>query len=299
VFEDLKSLFRGNHFVGQMIVINAAIFLVVNLVAHLFMGGNERAILEWVALPALLKDFIWTPWSILSYMFLHGGLWHVVFNMYMLYWFGRIFGDFMGDKRLSALYFMGGIAGGALFLLVYNIIFLSGETMPSTILVGSSAAVMAIVVASGARFPDHTLNLLFFGSVKLKYVALVIFLISTVLDFSSNMGGKIAHLGGAAMGYFYVRGLNQGKDYAMSFYNWFQNLSQIFKQKPKLKVVDRDPRVKQSAGRQKSTASYSATTSDNAEVQAKTDAILDKISKSGYDNLTKEEKEFLFKLSKK
>ncbi len=299
MFEDLKKLFRGNHFVGQMIVINASIFLVVNVIAHLFMSGNERAILEWVALPALLNDFIWTPWTIVSYMFLHGGLWHVVFNMYMLYWFGRIFGDFMGDQRLSALYFLGGLAGGALYLLVYNIIFLSGETMPSTILVGSSAAVMAIVVASGARFPEYTLNLLLFGTVKLKYVALVIFLISTVLDFSSNMGGKIAHLGGAAMGYFYVRGLNQGKDYALSFYNWFASLGELFKKKPKLKVVDKDPRVKQTAGAKATSSKRNSTDANASEVQAKTDAILDKISKSGYDNLTKEEKEFLFKLSKK
>lgn len=297
MIEDLKNLFRGNHFVGQIIVVNAAIFLIVNLIAHLFLGGNEGALLEWLALPALLNDFIWVPWSIISYMFLHGGLWHVVFNMYLLFWFGRIFGDFMGDKRLASLFFMGGIAGGILYLLVYNLLFLGGEQMPSTILIGSSAAVMAIVVASGARFPDYTVHLLFFGAVKLKYLALVIFLISTVLDFTSNMGGKIAHIGGAAMGYIYVRGLQQNKDYALAFYNWFDAIANLFKRRPKLRVVSSDA--------QKQTANNSATktkqneTSNKADIQAKTDAILDKISKSGYDNLTKEEKEFLFKLSKK
>ena len=142
------------------------------------------------------------PYQFVTYMFMHGGLWHVVFNMYMLYWFGRIFNDFMGEKRLAGLYFLGGIAGGAAYLLVYNLLFLAGETDVNVILVGSSAAVMAITIAAGLRFPDYTINLMFFGTVRLKYVALVIFILSTVLDFSSNMGGKIAHIGGAAMGYF-------------------------------------------------------------------------------------------------
>jgi membrane associated rhomboid family serine protease len=295
MIEDLKNLFRGNHFVGQMIVINAAIFLVVNLIAHLFLGGNEGAILEWLALPALLNDFIWVPWTILTYLFLHGGLWHVVFNMYLLYWFGRIFGDFMGDKRLTGLYFLGGISGGLLYIIVYNLLFLGGEAMPTTILIGSSAAVMAIVVAAGARFPDYTVHLLFFGAVKLKYLALVIFLISTVLDFSANMGGKVAHLGGAAMGYFYVRGLQQNKDYALAFYAWFESIGKMFKRRPKLRVVNSD--INKQANN--TSINKKQSSSNNADAQAKTDAILDKISKSGYDNLTKEEKEFLFKLSKK
>ncbi|MEX2595419.1 MAG: rhomboid family intramembrane serine protease [Salibacteraceae bacterium] len=302
MLDDLKNLFKGNHFVGQMIVINASIFIVVNLIAHLVLGGNERAILEWLALPASITEFIWVPWSIISYMFLHGGLWHVVFNMYMLYWFGRIFGDFMGDKRLTGLYFLGGISGGLLYMLAYNLFYLAGEPTNSMILVGSSAAVMAITVAAGMRFPDYIVNLLFFGAVKLKYVALVIFLLSTVIDFSSNMGGKLAHLGGAAMGYFYIRGLEKGNDYALSFYNLYERFINLFQKSPKLKVVPNDfakqKKEKRSSFFGGTTESKSKSASDLKETQAKTDAILDKISKSGYENLSKEEKEFLFKLSK-
>ena len=283
-----------------MIVINAAIFLIVNLIAHLFMGGNEGFFFRWFGLPPLLSDLFFRPWALITYMFMHGGLWHLVFNMYMLFWFGRIFGDFMGDKRLAGLYFLGGIGGAALFLLVYSMILLAGEKVPVTALVGSSAAVMAITVAAGARFPDYTVNLLFFGAVRLKYVALVIFLLSTVIDFTNNMGGKIAHLGGAAVGYIYVLGLNKGRDYALSFYGWYEKLISLFKRTPKLKVVDTEPKsARRSSEAFKATASGSAKSPDDKEMQAKTDAILDKISKTGYDNLTKEEKEFLFKLSKK
>lgn len=301
MFDDLKQLFKGNNFIGQIILINAFVFIAVNLVAHLFLGGNERAIQEWLGLPALLNDFILVPWTILSYMFMHGGLWHIVFNMYMLYWFGRIFGSMMGEERLIGLYFLSGLTGGALYLLAYNIFFLAGEPVGNVILVGASAAVMGIVIAAGARFPDYTVNLLLFGPVRLKYVALVIFVLSTVLDFSSNMGGKIAHLGGAIMGYFYVRGLNNGKDHALAFHTLFAKSTEIFKRKPKLRVVKDDPKKQKKATQSRATSSQKASNADNRvdEMQAKTDAILDKISKSGYENLTKEEKDFLFKLSNK
>ena len=297
MLDDLKNLFKGNNFIGQMILINAALFLIVNIISNLFLGGSEGAIFSWLALPSGLIEFILVPWTIVTYMFMHGGLWHVVFNMYMLYWFGRIFNDFMGEKRLAGLYFLGGIAGGVAYLLVYNLLFLAGETDINVILVGSSAAVMAITIAAGLRFPDYTINLMFFGTVRLKYVALVIFLLSTVLDFSSNMGGKIAHIGGAAMGYFYIKGLEKGNDYALSFYGIYDKFLSLFKQSPKLRVVPNDHGKKTTA---KAKAKHSAGASkENSEIQAKTDTILDKISKSGYENLTKEEKDFLFKLSNK
>ena len=295
MLDDLKNLFRGNNFIGQIILINAALFLIVNIVSNLFFGGSEGPIFSWLALPSSLVEYILVPWTLVSYMFMHGGLWHVVFNMYMLYWFGRIFNDFMGEKRLVGLYFLGGIAGGVAYLLVYNLLFLAGESNVNVILVGSSAAVMAITIASGLRFPDYTIHLMFFGAVKLKYLALIIFILSTVLDFSSNMGGKIAHLGGAAMGYFYIKGLEKGNDYALALYTVYDRFIELFKRSPKLRVVPNDFDKKTTA---KSKTSPAAS-KENSEVQAKTDAILDKISKSGYENLNKEEKDFLFKLSNK
>ena len=297
MLDDLKNLFKGNNFIGQMILINASLFVLINIMSSIFFNGSEGPIFSWLALPSALTEFILVPWTLLTYMFMHGGLWHVVFNMYMLYWFGRIFNDFMGEKRLVGLYFLGGIAGGAAYLLIYNLLFLAGESNINVILVGSSAAVMAITIAAGLRFPDYTIPLMFFGAVKLKYVALVIFILSTVLDFSSNMGGKIAHLGGAAMGYFYIKGLEKGSDYALSFYGIYDKFLGLFKQSPKLRVVPND-HGKKTTAKAKSKPSTAAS-KENLEVQAKTDAILDKISKSGYENLTKEEKDFLFKLSNK
>lgn len=297
MLEDLKSLFRGNNFIGQIILINAALFLLVNIVSNIFLDGSEGPIFSWLALPSFLTEFILVPWTLITYMFMHGGLWHVVFNMYMLYWFGRIFNDFMGEKRLAGLYFLGGIAGGVAYLLVYSLLYLTSDSGVNIILVGSSAAVMAITIAAGLRFPDYTIRLMFFGTVKLKYVALVIFILSTILDFSSNMGGKIAHLGGAAMGYFYIKGLEKGNDYALSFYGVYDRFLGLFKKSPKLRVVPNDHGKKATPKAQSKATAYAS--KHTSEVQAKTDAILDKISKSGYENLTKEEKDFLFKLSNK
>ncbi len=297
MLEDLKRLFKGNNFLGQIILINAGVFLIVNLVSSIFLKGNERLIQEWIGLPALLGEAITVPWTFFTYMFSHGSLWHLIFNMYLLFWFGRIFGSMMGEKRLIGLYFLSGLAGGLLYFLVFNVLFLGGEPVGGMILIGASGAIMGIVIAAGARFPDYVLNLFLLGAVPLKYVALAIFIISTLLDFNVNMGGKIAHIGGAAMGYFYVRGLNNGKDYAMSFMEWIDKALDMFKQKPKLRVVPNDHRKSSGGAARQKTPTSSASKSD--EDQAKTDAILDKISKSGYENLTREEKDFLFKLSNK
>ncbi|NQV53618.1 MAG: rhomboid family intramembrane serine protease [Flavobacteriales bacterium] len=300
MLEDLKRLFKGNNFLGQIILINAGVFLIVNLVSSIFLKGNERLIQEWIGLPALLGEAITVPWTFFTYMFSHGSLWHLIFNMYLLFWFGRIFGSMMGEKRLIGLYFLSGLAGGLLYFLVFNVLFLAGEPVGGMILIGASGAIMGIVIAAGARFPDYVLNLFLLGAVPLKYVALAIFIISTLLDFNVNMGGKIAHIGGAAMGYFYVRGLNNGKDYAMAFMEWIDKALDMFKQKPKLRMVPND-RGKSSSGSSQKKSSKAAASGGHKsdEHQAKTDAILDKISKSGYENLTREEKDFLFKLSNK
>jgi len=296
MLEDLKRLFRGNNFIGQMILINASVFVLTNVASAIFFKGDDSPIFQWLGIPGTISEFILVPWTAITYMFMHGGLWHIAFNMYMFYWFGRIFSDFLGEKRLTGLYFLGGISGGILFLLAYSIMYLGGEPLQGSVLVGASAAVMAVTIAVGVRFPDYVIHLFLFGAVRLKYVALVIFILSTVLDFTINTGGKIAHLGGAIFGFLYARGLDQGKDYALGFYEFFEGLGKRAKKAPRMKVVSEDKKTRQ---RTRPSSSSSHTASSSNEDQAKTDAILDKISKSGYDNLTKEEKEFLFKLSNK
>lgn len=288
MLDDLKNLFRSRNVIGQLIVINAAVFLLFNVIANLFMQGNETIFLSWLGLSSDFMLFIIKPWTLATYMFLHGGFWHLLFNMLMLYWFGRIIQDFMGEQRLLGLYILGGLAGGLLYLLLFNVLSLAGSSWAFySTLIGASAAVMAVVVAAGAKFPDYTLNLLLIGPVRLKYVALVVFLMSTILDFSSNTGGKVAHLGGAVFGLLYVRQLNHGQDWAWGFTQFFYRFRDMFERKPRLKVVHKEPSSK---GRAKTVAV-------DKDSQVKTDAILDKISKSGYDSLTKEEKDYLFKLS--
>lgn len=296
MLNEFKNLFRGGNFIWQIIVLNAVLFVVFNLVTNI--PSQAGFVNSWLALPPFLGDVLVKPWTLISYMFMHANLRHIIYNMIVFYVFARIFRELMGNKRLMGLYFLGGLAGGLFFVAVYSLMLLGGEAINNFPLVGASAAIMAVVAAVGLRFGNHTINLMFLGSVQIKYVALVIFVITTVLDLAVNFGGKMSHLGGAALGYFYVRGLDRGKDYALGFMNFFERLGKVFERKPRMRVVNEDPRQqRRSTGQATSGRTKEAATV--FENQARMDAILDKISKSGYENLSKEEKEFLFKMSNK
>ena len=287
MLDDIKNILRGNNFIGQVIIICAVVFVIQNLLANISPAFGIE-ILRWFAMHSYLPSFLTSPWSAFTYMFLHGSFCHLFCNMIIFYSFGRIVHDFVGRERLMGLYFLGGIAGAIFYLLVYSLQHLGGEMIVDTPLVGASAGIMAVVVFAGFRFGNFQMNLLLIGPVNLKYVALGLFVMNTLLDISMNTGGKLSHLGGAAFGYFYFRSLSVDKDPAAAFLGFFQNIGSFFKKKPKLRVVENDFRAKNSNKPQNS-----------KEAVARTDAILDKISKSGYDNLTKEEKEFLFKESNK
>jgi membrane associated rhomboid family serine protease len=287
MLDDIKNIFRGNNFIGQIIIICAVVFVVQNLLANVFPAFGIE-ILRWFAMHSYLPSFLTSPWSAFTYMFLHGSFGHLFWNMIIFYYFGRIVHDFVGRERLMGLYFLGGIAGAIFYLLVYSLQHLGGEMIVDTPLVGASAGIMAVVTFAGFRFGDFQMNLLLIGPVKLKYVALGLFVMNTLLDISMNTGGKLSHLGGAAFGYFYFRSLNAGKDPAAAFLGFFQNIGSFFKKKPKMRVVENDFRAKNSNKPRNS-----------KEAEARTDAILDKISKSGYDNLTNDEKEFLLTESNK
>lgn len=291
MLNDLKNLFKGNNFLLKIIVVNAIIFFVFAILGQLF-NEVDLFVRNWLALPASLESFLFRPWTIITYQFIHHSFRHLFFNMLMLFWFARIFSDYMGTKRLAGLYFIGGIAGGLLYMIVYSLMFLSGEFnlefLQMLRLVGASASIMAVLIATGRKFGEQEISLLFIGAVPLKYVALVIFLTSTFLDFVSNFGGSMAHIGGAFIGWIYISQLNRGKDIALTFSALLDRLAKLLEKKPKLRVVKNEHYSK---------VDLKEKTSEK-ERQAKTDAILDKISKSGYDNLTSEEKEFLFNLSK-
>jgi membrane associated rhomboid family serine protease len=297
MLEEFKNAFhRYNNAHVQLIIINVVMFVVLGvlMVISLVSGFPTffEAIHDQFTIPARFSDFISKPWTLITYMFTHDltGILHILFNMLFLYWFGRLFVEYLGSDKLIALYLLGGIAGAFAYLLAYNTIpFFSGELQGRDIqMVGASAAINAIVVATAVLLPNYTFFLLFLGPVKIKYIAGVFVFLSFLGTVQSNAGGNIAHLGGALIGFIYMKQLQAGVNWGgwiTITIDWFKDL---FKQKPKVKVSYRNegPVPKKAGGK------------PNVS-QDELDAILDKISAGGYESLTKEEKEKLFNASKK
>lgn len=286
IVEDIKRIFRGNgNILEQIIVLNVAAFIVFNIVDNFF------PLTSYFLLPGTFGAFITQFWGLLTYMFIHAGFFHILFNMLWAYWIGRILLEYLGPQKFSAIYFLGGIAGGIAFLLLNSVLASTGSPMAGSGLVGASAAVMAIVAAVGTLLPNYTLHLFLIGPVRMKYLALGILVLTSIIDFSVNTGGKIAHLGGAAFGYLYIKALQSGKDIGSPYYATANFFKRLFTKGSKMKVTYRN--TKTSRTRAKASSSSVASPS-----QEEIDRILDKISKSGYDSLTSKEKEILFKISK-
>jgi len=288
--DEIKDSFKNGTALTRLIYINIAVFLALHIAIiflHLFSASDKLyTIIEWFAVPADLKTLLFKPWTVFTYMFLHKDFFHILFNLLWLFWFGKIFLTYLDEKRLLNVYLLGGISGALLYVISYNLVPSLNEQVPNSVAMGASAAVMAIVIATAAYAPNHTLYLVFVGPVKIIWLALIGFILSSVVDFSINTGGKIAHFGGALFGYFFILRYKQGKDISIWFTRIMDGIFSLFKSRKRMKV------------------SYKRTSNDyeyNAvkkEKQKNLDAILDKISKSGYDSLTKEEKETLFKMGK-
>ena len=290
IWGDIKREFTGGNVVSQLIIVNVVIFVVINLVTvgmFLASGSTENPILPWIMLHANVMDLLRRPWTLITHMFAHYGIWHLLFNMLWLFWFGKIIQEFIGNKKILPLYIYGGIMGAALLIISYNIFPGLKSDMPYVSALGASAGVLAIVVAAATLVPDYTVFLLFFGGVKIKYIALFMVILDMVSIPGLNSGGRIAHLGGALFGYVFIKQLQMGHDWSMPFNDFMEAIASLFKK--------REPRIvyKTKAGNQKRKR-----TDYPEDKQQKVDALLDKIASSGYDSLTKEEKEFLFKASK-
>ncbi len=281
LFEDLKfKVFRSGNPVFLYIGLNAMIFVVTALLGvMLFLSGNGSGsitgfVSEYFAFPADINRLPLRFYTLLTYMFFHDGFFHVLFNMLWLYWLGGIFMGFLSSRQFHFVYIGGGLAGAVLFAAAFYLFPVFHPLIASARLIGSSAAVMAIVAATATLVPDYEIRMLFLGNVKLKYLALAYILLSVIGIASTIPGGNFAHLGGAVFGFVYIRMLRGGSDW-----------SAFFKKKPKLKVVKNKG------------YNPSSPKSGSGIAQSEIDAILDKISKTGYDKLTKEEKETLFKAS--
>lgn len=305
ILDDFKMAFRSGNILNQIIVINVVAFIGINIVLGVFMtiGGQEplyRTIYDYLALPSNTNVLITQPQSLITYMFLHRGIFHTLFNMLFLYWFGRIITEYLGQNKILGLYVWGGLAGGLLYLLVYNLVPYYQGVAQFASLAGASAGVLAVVVGAATFQPDFRVNLLLLGPVKIKYIAAFVVLSSLYNSTGANAGGEIAHLGGALLGYLFMTQLQKGNDWSkpvVSFIHWFKS---FFKPQPKIKVSYKNEEKFGKKTKQKSRPSKVKKTkaAESTSSQAEIDAILDKISDKGYDALSKEEKQKLFNASK-
>ncbi|SMC68665.1 rhomboid family intramembrane serine protease [Pedobacter nyackensis] len=282
VLKDLKyKVFQSGNPVFFYVGVNVLIYVVITLLnVPFFLSGKggiafDSLIREYAGFPASVEKLPFRFYTIITYQFFHGGLMHVLFNMLWLFWVGNIFLDFLKPRQFHFLYLSGGIAGALVFLLAYNIFPVFQAALPGATVIGASASVMAIIVGTATLVPDYSMRLLFFGDVKLKYLAIAYVVLDLIGIGSADAGASFAHLGGAVLGFAYIKVLKSGIDW-----------SNLFKRKPKLRVVKNE------------SAKQAAKKETDAVNQEEIDRILDKISKTGYDKLSKQEKETLFKASK-
>ena len=279
--DQIKKRFESANIVEQIISINVIVFVLTYLIKAIstLMQWGDNVLFSWFSLPANFNGFLTKPWTIISYGFLHGDFLHILFNSLILYYFGVLFLDFFKKKQFITYYFLGILVGGIVFMLSYN--YFPALKNQSSYLVGASAGVTAILVGLATKIPNYAMHFRFLGAIKLWHIATAIILIDIVQLPLSNTGGHLAHLGGALIGFILTNQLNGGKNLS----NFTSNLFKQKKQKPLKTVYKKEKPSKVSL--------------DKTMQQRKIDTILDKISKSGYETLSQEEKDFLFSAGKK
>lgn len=279
----------------KIVVINIAVFLVLNIISIVMIFAGEESgrfiVEQWVAMPGNFGRLARHAWTPLSYMFSQIEPLHLIFNMLWLYWFGIVFQLLSTPKRMIGLYLLGGLGGAALYLLAVNTIpYFAGH---GGLLIGSSASVIAIVTATAIMAPDYRMNLLFLGAVSLKWIAIATIGIDLLSVTGSNAGGHIAHLGGAAVGAIFALGLKRGHDITAPLNSLIDAIVNLFRRRPKVRPARFRASAAPSAPRPKAPSAASA--ADQAEL----DKILDKIKKSGYSSLTADERARLFDVSRR
>jgi membrane associated rhomboid family serine protease len=306
ILNEIKKRYKTGSIVFKLIFINVGVFLAVSLVelfVFLFSVGGQTSftLIDYLAVPADLPELLRKPWTILTYMFLHYDFLHILFNMLWLFWFGKIFLEYLEPKRLLSIYLLGGFFGAVLYIASFNLLPAFKTITAISVALGASASVYAIVIAISAYVPDYSIGLLFIGRVKLKYIAIFVVVLDLLSIAKGNPGGHIAHLGGALFGYLFAIRLKKGKDITKGFSATMDYLLSQFKSKPKMRVSENKFKTSQQS---KKTAGPKSSNDleynkQKADLQAEIDRILDKISKYGYDSLSKDEKNTLFDQRKK
>jgi membrane associated rhomboid family serine protease len=300
IWDEIKGSFKHGTVLTRLMYVNGAVFLLIKIIEVIGVLSASpvlaTTVISNLAVPASVGALALKPWTPITYMFTHQGFIHLLFNLMWLWWFGKIFLAYLDQRKLLSLYILGGLSGALLYIAVFNIFPAFAGTVNVSIALGASASVMALVIGTAVYLPDLELQLLFIGRVKLKYLALATFLITSLFDFSVNTGGKIAHIGGALMGLAYGYGLRNGKDIGSWLNMTIDFFVNLYKPRKKMKVTYKKAGAAFDASRVKDDHEYNAI---KAEKQKTLDHILDKISKGGYDSLTKEEKAILFSESQK
>lgn len=290
--QKLRYKYATSTIVEKLIGLNLLFFVLTFAFQTIgfFFEAQSNYFVQWLIFPSDPFAYIVQPWSIVTYAFLHNGFIHLLFNMIVLYFSGRIFLEFYSAQRMINFYVLGAIFGALVFMLSFNLFPVFSQLGSST-LIGASAAVMAILIGVATKVPNYGVRLFLFGNVKLWHIAVVFVVLDFIRIPFGNPGGHLAHLGGAFIGYYYTKQLDKGNDFGnfvASTMNYFESLfSASARSKRNMKTVHK------SANKKTATTNVSKT-----EKQKRVDQILDKISKSGYESLTKAEKDFLFDAGK-
>ena len=299
VISNIENFFKRGTILSNLIAVNILCFLLIKVIDICLLLFNVHAsfLIENLHLPAELIQLSYKPWTIITYMFTHTGFWHILFNLLWLYWFGQLFLSFFGHRSLGSLYFLGGIAGGVLFILAYNLFPYFRGSIPFSYLIGASASIMAIVFAVSFYKPNYEIRLLLIGRIKIIYIALLLLLVNIITlqtttpegqTILNNAGGFFAHLGGFLIGMWFASEYKKGKDITKGINTLFDTIANLFKKKPsKLKVKYKRPKSDMECNEKKN--------KENKDI----DVILEKIKRSGYDSLNENEKKKLFDASKK
>lgn len=304
IMDEFKNAFRlPDNGLMQIIFINVAVFVVFNVlhVILFFSGGTSfyEAIESYFLIPASIPVFLTRPWTLITYFFMHAGFMHILFNMLFLYWFGLIIKEFVGGGKVVSLFVLGGIAGGLFYLLIYNLIPGYQDRVATSVMLGASGGVYAVVVGAATLSPNYTIHLLFLGPVRIKYIALFYVFMSFVQTTGTNAGGELAHLGGAALGFLFIKQLQSGVDMGKPVHWFLAFIKSFFVHQPKVHVSYKKSASEKASAKKKKTSTKASSSSSTNVSQEEIDAILDKISQHGYESLSKDEKQKLFSAGEK
>ncbi|MBO4803987.1 MAG: rhomboid family intramembrane serine protease [Muribaculaceae bacterium] len=296
--DDIRRTYSGSSLLTRIIFINIGVFLLLRILAvgALLFNVNVEGMLHWVDVSSNLGVLLRRPWTVVTFMFAHFDVWSILFNLLWLYWIGRIFMEFFSPKQLMGVYLLGGWAGMLLFLLAYNI--LPHLVGLQNCLIGASASVLAIVVATAVYVPDYKIGLLFLGEVSLKWIAIVVIIFTVLTLDKTNLGSSLAHIGGMLVGAWYAWRIRRGRDITRPLNAVIDSVFGLFNGRSWKSLKSMTAKKESPASGTRKQTSRAARPADEVS-EEELDRILGKIKTAGYDALTDEERDQLFKASRR